>query len=416
MSIKNALVVDDSMSARVMLRRMLEKKQVAVDLAETAEEALEYLQSKKPDVVFMDHILPGMNGFDATKAISTDPNTSTIPVVMYTSKEGDTYLEQARAHGACGILRKPAKQAALAEIIAELARLVEAQAPVAAKATQAPAPAAAAQPSISTMSTVEIEKISRRIAEVIVQESVQTSVTRRLEEQLGPLRQDLLGRAKNTAKEVAAEVFAARSSDLYNQTKRYIHDQIADLKDNLEVTAGPDPAMMEEVKNVAMAAVTEAAAETATETARTVARLSAQNVAEQAAGVIARQVANELYAARAKEIPHQIHRHVQEQLSDVRAAMEAAKTLSPTILQEIKHLAQSTGSQAGAASATQAAEKTARHTALNVAEQAGENAGRAAAEEAVNAIRTEMKALYVAGGGLMALLIMGVLLYLLLGT
>ena len=116
MPIKNALVVDDSMSARVMLRRMLEQKKVSVDLAETAEEALTYLQSKKPDVVFMDHILPGMNGFDATKEITTNPKTAMIPVIMYTSKEGNEYLEQARAHGALGILRKPAKPAALAAI------------------------------------------------------------------------------------------------------------------------------------------------------------------------------------------------------------------------------------------------------------------------------------------------------------
>ena len=106
MSQKLALVVDDSESARQVLRRMLEKHEIAVDTASSASEALDYLARHRPDVIFMDHNMPGMDGLEAVKHIKANPKTVTIPVMMYTSKEGDLYLGEARALGAVGILPK----------------------------------------------------------------------------------------------------------------------------------------------------------------------------------------------------------------------------------------------------------------------------------------------------------------------
>ena len=60
MARKSALVVDDSKSARVILSRMLEKYDIEVDMAESAEQAIEYLKSNRPDAIFMDHLMPGM--------------------------------------------------------------------------------------------------------------------------------------------------------------------------------------------------------------------------------------------------------------------------------------------------------------------------------------------------------------------
>ena len=99
---KRALIVDDSRSARVILSRMLEQHGMAVDTAESAEQALEYLQQQRPDVIFMDHLMPGMDGFQAVQAIKADPQTATIPLMMYTSQEGELYVSQARALGAVG--------------------------------------------------------------------------------------------------------------------------------------------------------------------------------------------------------------------------------------------------------------------------------------------------------------------------
>ncbi len=106
MSEKRALIVDDSKSARLVLKRMLEKLGMAVDAVESANEALDYLHRNRPDVVFMDHMMPGMDGFEAVSAIKANPATATIPVMMFTSKGGDLYLGQARALGAVGVLPK----------------------------------------------------------------------------------------------------------------------------------------------------------------------------------------------------------------------------------------------------------------------------------------------------------------------
>jgi CheY-like chemotaxis protein len=103
---KRALVVDDSKSARVVLSRMLEKYGIEVDSADSAEMALEYLRDHRPDVIFMDHLMPGMDGLQAVREIKANPELASIPVMMYTSQEGELYAGQARASGAIGVLPK----------------------------------------------------------------------------------------------------------------------------------------------------------------------------------------------------------------------------------------------------------------------------------------------------------------------
>src|ERR1700754_1298448 len=117
MSSKRALVVDDSKSARAFLSRILERHEI------TVEAAIEYLTRTKPDVIFMDHMMPGMDGFQAVQSIKNNPRTSSIPILMYTSQEGDLYLGQARALGAEGVLPKQIKQADVTRMLYQL-RLV----------------------------------------------------------------------------------------------------------------------------------------------------------------------------------------------------------------------------------------------------------------------------------------------------
>ena len=83
---KRALIVDDSKSARAFLARMLEKHGLEVDTAETAEQAIVYLARTRPDVIFMDHLMPGMDGFQAVQSIKNNPRTATIPIMMFTSQ------------------------------------------------------------------------------------------------------------------------------------------------------------------------------------------------------------------------------------------------------------------------------------------------------------------------------------------
>lgn len=104
---------------------MLEGYGLEIDAAESAEQALEYLKEAKPDVIFMDHLMPGMDGFQAIQAIKSNPQTAMIPVMMYTSQEGDLYLSQARALGAVGVLPKTVKQTELSRILYQLRLLPE---------------------------------------------------------------------------------------------------------------------------------------------------------------------------------------------------------------------------------------------------------------------------------------------------
>ncbi len=123
MSAKRALVVDDSKSARAFLARILERYEITVDTAESAENAIEYLTKARPDVIFMDHLMPGMDGFQAVQSIKNNPRTATIPIMMYTSQEGELYLGQARALGAVGVLPKQIKPADVSKVLYDL-RLV----------------------------------------------------------------------------------------------------------------------------------------------------------------------------------------------------------------------------------------------------------------------------------------------------
>src|SRR5688572_8549220 len=125
MAAKRALIVDDSKSARVVLSRMLQKYGIDTDAVESAETAIEYLTQHRPDVIFMDHLMPGMDGFQAVQAIKNNPRTATIPIMMYTSQEGELYVGQARALGAVGVLPKLVKPVDVSKVLYQLHLLPE---------------------------------------------------------------------------------------------------------------------------------------------------------------------------------------------------------------------------------------------------------------------------------------------------
>ena len=99
---------------------MLETHALDVDTAESAEDALVYLNDHRPDVIFMDHLMPGMDGFEAVSAIKNNPATATIPIMMYTSQEGELYVGQARALGAVGVLPKQVEPVEVSKVLESL--------------------------------------------------------------------------------------------------------------------------------------------------------------------------------------------------------------------------------------------------------------------------------------------------------
>ena len=68
----------------------------------------------------MDHLMPGMDGFEAVTAIKRNPKTATIPIMMYTSQKGDVYVGQARALGAVGVLPKEVEPVEVSKILESL--------------------------------------------------------------------------------------------------------------------------------------------------------------------------------------------------------------------------------------------------------------------------------------------------------
>jgi len=84
---KHALIVDDSQLAQFVLKKMLQEEAITAECSGSAEEALEYLKINKPDIIFLDHTMPGMNGLEVLKLLKKDTETRDIPVMMtYSNK------------------------------------------------------------------------------------------------------------------------------------------------------------------------------------------------------------------------------------------------------------------------------------------------------------------------------------------
>jgi CheY-like chemotaxis protein len=204
MTPKRALVVDDSRSARVALQRLLEKHDLAVSFAESGEEAIEFLKGHEIDVIFMDHSMPGMDGFEAVSVIKADPRTAMIPVMMYTAKEGEVYVGQARALGAVGVLPKQVQAGVLFDMLLKLGLIEERRAGRKRRVVDA-ANRAPAAPAVEN----EADRLLERQA---LGMSIQALITRVLQDQHLELRSDVLASNRDFAKKVAEEIFAKQQA------------------------------------------------------------------------------------------------------------------------------------------------------------------------------------------------------------
>jgi twitching motility two-component system response regulator PilH len=107
MTIQKILVVDDSKTELHHLSELLGKRGYAVRTAENADEAMRRMGEETPDLVLMDVVMPGQNGFQLTRAITRDPRFSKIPVIMCTSKNQETDKVWGMRQGARDYIVKP---------------------------------------------------------------------------------------------------------------------------------------------------------------------------------------------------------------------------------------------------------------------------------------------------------------------
>lgn len=120
MAIKNVLVVDDSPTELHVMREMLVKNGFSVTTVSSGEEAIEILKKQKPDLVLMDVVMPGMSGFEATRAISKNPETAQIPIIICTTKGQETDKAWGLRQGAKDYIVKPIVEKVLVDKIKAL--------------------------------------------------------------------------------------------------------------------------------------------------------------------------------------------------------------------------------------------------------------------------------------------------------
>jgi twitching motility two-component system response regulator PilH len=120
MAIRKILIVDDSPTERHVLNDMLTKAGYEVVTSDNGEDAILKAKSQKPDLILMDVVMPGLNGFQATRAISRDPETRSIPIILCTSKSQETDKIWGMRQGARDYIVKPVNRDELLEKIAAI--------------------------------------------------------------------------------------------------------------------------------------------------------------------------------------------------------------------------------------------------------------------------------------------------------
>lgn len=107
MPIKKILVVDDSPTERFALIEFLSKQGFSVVTAENGEDGVVKSKAELPDLILMDVVMPGINGYQATRTISRDESTRNIPIIMTTSKDAETDKIWGMRQGAFDYMTKP---------------------------------------------------------------------------------------------------------------------------------------------------------------------------------------------------------------------------------------------------------------------------------------------------------------------
>ena len=117
MALQKILVVDDSLTQRLVLSALLTEQGYTVVTANDGIEAVDKAKSEQPDLIIMDVVMPVLNGFKATRIITTDETTWHIPVILLTSKDMESDRVWGLRQGATAFLHKPVQIEELIELL-----------------------------------------------------------------------------------------------------------------------------------------------------------------------------------------------------------------------------------------------------------------------------------------------------------
>ncbi|HAS50925.1 MAG TPA: hypothetical protein DCS21_03975 [Gammaproteobacteria bacterium] len=364
MDIKKALVVDDSRVAHMTLRKLLIERGIEVDWAGSGEDCVKYLEGKKPDIIFMDVMMPGMDGFETNRTI-TSQHPQSPPIIMCSANATDEDKRDARESGAVSFLSKPYTPDELDSVLRtvssgtaaismeELAapsviptpRVVEKTPPVSipivTTLSAAAPPPTLAVAAAGGLSVADIEQIAERAA---------------------------WASAEKVARDIIQEMVPSLAQEAATQAARNVSEDLGRRAAHAAVRAAQEAA-----KQVA----TEIARGTAERTARTTAQESARAVAEQAArevseGVSKRNVARGLEVNRdelLKEIEGQVKHHSQEML--------VMATGSPEFKQQVVQMVRSGLQPVIETIARETAERSIQQAAASLAQNGGSGDSRA---------------------------------------
>lgn len=111
------MIVDDSPTDAYVLQEMLEKNGYQTLRAESGSEGVEVATRVRPDLILMDVVMPGLNGYQATRELASNPETSSIPVIIVTRKDQQVDRVWGMRQGARNYITKPVREGALIDVI-----------------------------------------------------------------------------------------------------------------------------------------------------------------------------------------------------------------------------------------------------------------------------------------------------------
>lgn len=316
MAVSTALVIDDSKSARIMLSRLVQKSGLDVNMVESGEEALSYLANNPlPDVIFMDHMMPGMDGLQTTREITKNPLTCHIPILMYTSKEGEAYEAEVKESGAYGMLGKPAKPERLQELLDEL----NTQEAIIPETTQE-------LTSDEYSSDIEQSESEQTQTEPIELNKVDTSSD--------DINQKIIGSVEEEEEEMSKELIEEVSAKLIS---RALEDALQPLSSSLQKLETNTQENTGEIR-----------------------KLSARQ--DNNVNLVSQAVLD----ASLKQTTTQLQTQITNEIKSIRDLLEQKTELSPQALEQIKQIASQSGAESGAQKGEKAAMSAAEAVAAKV--------------------------------------------------